>query len=136
MVKIKKCKSVSFYTGKNWIFRQKFPEDATFNEYNIIIPISKCKDSFSPFSGEIRPFSGSKPILYRVNKESGRINRYMHCFAALRRGPRQLRRKGGGMVFWGSHYNVCIIDGQSLQVAKKISNICVNFQHNIVLIFQ
>ena len=135
LVKIEECKNALFSSGKNWIFWRKHQKGPTFTKYNIIIPISKCKDAFSPFSGEIRLFSGSKPFLYRVyKKQAGKIGICTGLYA-IGRGSGSV--SGGRRdAFRNFNYSVCAGRGQSLHIAKKISNICVNFQHNIVLIFQ
>ena len=128
MVKIEKCKIASFSTGKFWIFLQKHPKGAIFSKYNIIIPISKCKDDFSPNSGKNHLFSASKELLYRLDKN---LPVLVGMYTLFWRFPAWKEPPPSG---W--YYNVCTVQGQLLQIAKKISIIRVNFQHNIVLIFQ
>ena len=128
LVKIEKCKIALFLTGKFWIFLQKHPKGAIFSKYNIIIPISKCKDDFSPNSGENHLFSASKELLYRLDKNPLKQSVCIPYFGGF--------PPGSGGILAGCLYNVCTVQGQLLQIAKKISIIRVNFQHNIVLIFQ
>ena len=136
MVKIKKCKSVSFYAGKNWNFCQKFPEDATFNEYNTIIPISKCKDDFSSISSKKRLFSDSIPLLYRLNKlypdKIGICTFFLS--SAVRPGaapgePERTRRQDIIIMYAPPAVN-------PYKLLKRYRLVCTNFAHNTALIFQ
>ena len=134
MVKIKKCKRLSFSTGKIWVFIRKLPKGATFNKYNTIIPISKCKDTFFIKFQEKPIFSDSKPLLCRIsNGTCNLVVIYTVSFVSATHPPPDFRvpapAAGAGRM------RVCTHGGQSLQIAKKISNICVNFQQNIALIF-
>ena len=78
LVKIKKCKKLPFIWEKIRYLQPKLPKDATFNKYNIIIPIPKCKDDFSSFSRKYRVFSKSEPLLCKTAKRKRKSNRYVY----------------------------------------------------------
>ena len=87
-LKSKNVKTGLFQIGKNWVFRRKPPKGPTFNKYNIIIPITKCKDDFSSFSSRNSLFSDSEPLLCRIHKNTPRWSRNVHRFTIFS-GARQ-----------------------------------------------
>ena len=134
MVKIEICKNVSFSTGKNWHFRIKYPKGATFTVYNLNIPICKCKDDFSSFSGFIHLFSESQELLCDVNKNIPRGSRYIHQKTQPRPGSPEVGAarapaRSGGVSAGGRGPN-----GQNTyKLPKKEAGINVNFQQNTAL---
>ena len=134
MVKIEICKNVSFSTEKNWHFRIKYPKGATFTVYNLNIPICKCKDDFSSFSGFIHLFSGSQELLCDMNKNIPHVSRYIHQKTQCPSGPPKARDRGSGGPRAGS------VRGRkrpgkrnSYNLPKKEAGINVNFQQNTAL---
>ena len=87
-LKSKNVKTGLFRIGKNWVFRRKPPKGPTFNNYNIIISITKCKDDFSSFSSRNGLFSDSEPLLCRIHKNAPGHSRNVHRFTIFS-GARQ-----------------------------------------------